>query len=279
MKKNAQKNDIILSIHDHVVPLILNKILNRNKIIIRTAGIVPNNYNYTEQKYLNNLLLKKIFLRLYRLANKVITFSNDNVRYFNSIGVNACCIYNNFEKQKIVSKINNKKILDIFFVGRFSYEKNAKFFLKNMLSIPNVNIHLVGDGNQKKKLKIISKGRQNVFFHGFVKNPFKKFLNKIDLLCITSKYDGTPNVMGEAMSHCIPVLAPKNVGLSNIFIKNEKNGFLYKSENDNSFKNKINQITGNYSLRKTKAKNGYLNIDRFNFKNTHQKLIDVIDNL
>jgi len=81
------------------------------------------------------------------------------------------------------------------------------------------------------------------------------------------------------MSYCIPVLAPKNVGLSNIFIKNEKNGFLYKSENNNSFKNKINQITGNYSLRKTKAKNGYLNIDRFNFRNTHQKLIDVIDNL
>lgn len=164
LKKNAQKNDIILSIHDHVVPLILNKILNRNKIIIRTAGIVPNNYNYTEQKYLNNLLLKKIFLRLYRLANKVITFSNDNVRYFNSIGVNACCIYNNFEKQKIISKINNKKILDIFFVGRFSYEKNAKFFLKNMLSVPNVNIHLVGDGNQKKKTKNNFKGKTKRFF-------------------------------------------------------------------------------------------------------------------
>lgn len=279
LKKKAQKKDIILSIHDHVVPLILNKIFNKNKIIIRTAGIVPNNNNFNEQRYLDNLLLKKIFLRIYRLADKVITFSEENVKYFYSIGVKACCIYNNFEKQKTLSVIKNKKILDIFFIGRFSYEKNADFFLKNMMNFSKVRIHLVGDGYQKEKLKIIAKRKPNIIFHGYVKNPFKKFLNKIDLLCVTSKFDGTPNVMGEAMSYGIPVLAPENVGLSNLFIKNEKNGFLYKSEDKNSFKKKINQIINNFSLRKNKAKNGYLNIRRYNFKNTHQKLIDEIDNL
>ena len=81
-----------------------------------------------------------------------------------------------------------------------------------------------------------------IFFYGFIKNPFEKFKNKIDLLCITSKYDGTPNVMGEAMSIGIPVLAPKNVGLANLFIGNEKNGFLYKSGDGNSFIRKINFI-------------------------------------
>ena len=35
--KRVTKNDIILSIQDHVVPLLLNKLFNRNKIIIRTA--------------------------------------------------------------------------------------------------------------------------------------------------------------------------------------------------------------------------------------------------
>ena len=86
------------------------------------------------------------------------------------------------------------------------------------------------------QMKKDAKNKNNIFFHGFIKNPFKKYLNKIDLLCINSKYDGTPNVMGEAMSHGIPILAPKNVGLTNLFIGNNKYGYLYKSEDSKSFK-------------------------------------------
>ena len=100
LKKESQKNDIILSIQDHVVPLLLNKLFNRNKIIIRTAGIIPNELNFEEYQHLNNLYLKKFFLRFYKLADKVITFSNENVNYLNLLGVKACCIYNNFERQK-----------------------------------------------------------------------------------------------------------------------------------------------------------------------------------
>ena len=148
-----------------------------------------------------------------------------------------------------------------------------------MKDYPNINIHLVGDGQYSKLLHEEAAGGKNVFFHGFVKNPFKKYLNKMDLLCINSKYDGTPNVMGEAMSHGIPVLAPKNVGLANLFIGNDKYGHLYKSENVNSFKKKINYIINDYKSAFDKAKMGYKNISRFSKKNTHSKLIEEIEKL
>ena len=81
------------------------------------------------------------------------------------------------------------------------------------------------------------------------------------------------------MSIGIPVLAPKNVGLANLFIGNEKNGFLYKSGDGNSFIRKINFIKKKFFLRSEKAKRAYLNINKFNIKNTHSKLIAEIENL
>ena len=53
---------------------------------------------------------------------------------------------------------------------------------------------------------------------------------------MTSKYDGTPNVLGEALSHGIPVVAPKNVGLANMVLKNGRYGYLYDPEKKNSFR-------------------------------------------
>tara|TARA_B100001540_G_scaffold305983_1_gene317582 strand:+ start:469 stop:1659 length:1191 start_codon:yes stop_codon:yes gene_type:complete len=279
-KKNEWKGEsIIFSMSDHFVPLVLNKLTLNSKMIIRTAGIVPNRYNKEEYKHMKNLIIKKILIRFYRLANIVVTFSSQNVKYFESLGIKACCIYNNFEKQKVVKNFKKNKKLNIFFVGRFSYEKNVDFFFQNLKNYSNINIHLVGDGEYKPELKKAAFGKKNVFFHGFVKNPFRKFLNKMDLLSINSKFDGTPNVMGEAMSYGIPVIAPKNVGLTNLFIGNDKYGYLYKSEDGRSFKKKINSIIRNYRAAFEKAKKAYKSISRFSKKNTHYKIIAEIEKL
>ena len=246
---------------------------------MRTAGIIPNRYNKEEYKYMKNLLIKKILIRFYRLSNKVVTFSSQNVKYFKSLGIKSCCIYNNFEKQKTIKNFKERKKLNIFYVGRFSYEKNVDFFFQNLKDYSNINIHLVGDGDYKSQLKKAAVGKKNIFFHGFVKNPFKKFLNKIDLLSVNSKFDGTPNVLGEAMSFRIPIIAPKNVGLANLLIGNDKYGYLYKSEDGNSFRKKINYIIKNYRKAFTKAKKAYNSISRFSEKRTLYKLIDEIEKL
>ena len=72
------------------------------------------------------------------------------------------------------------------------------------------------------------KGIKNVKIYGYIENGLKKFNKQIDAICITSRYDGTPNVLGEAVSYGIPCIAPKNVGLSNVILLNGKGGYLYK---------------------------------------------------
>ena len=100
-----------------------------------------------------------------------------------------------------------------------------------------------------------------------------QFLNqKIDVMCITSKFDGTPNVLGEAVSYKIPCIAPKGVGLSNLILLNGKGGYLYKPRSDDDFKNKLSSILLNYNDAIHKSKKAYKKLKRFDFDNTLKKL-------
>ena len=89
---------------------------------------------------------------------------------------------------------------------------------------------------------------------------------------ITSKYDGTPNVLGEAVAYKIPCLAPKGVGLSNLILLNGKGGYLYKPNSDNDFKVKLSSMLLNYKKAIYKSKLSYKELKRFGYNNTLIKL-------
>ena len=126
-------------------------------------------------------------------------------------------------------------------------------------------------------MKKISKNfSKNIKFHGYLKNPLIKMHKIIDLVCVTSKYDGTPNILGEALSYKIPCLAPTKVGLSNYLLKNGKFGYLYKPGNNKSFQKQIKNILNNYHLAINKTKKGFKSLDRFNKRNTLIKLEKLI---
>ena len=131
----------------------------------------------------------------------------------------------------------------------------------------------MGDGPDKRELLEVSKNyQQDIFFYNHVDAPFKKLSKSMDLICITSRYDGTPNVLGEAMSYNIPCVAPKEVGLCNILLNNGKFGYLYNAENNKSFKKKVLYALKNYKTSIIKAQHGYNSLKRFNSKNTLGKL-------
>ena len=81
------------------------------------------------------------------------------------------------------------------------------------------------------------------------------------------------------MSYKIPVLAPKNVGLVNFFLKNGKYGYLYKPGNNYSFQNQTNYIIKNYTEALKKSNLGYKSLNRFSEKNTLDKLRVLINRL
>ena len=273
----SKKKTIIFSLQEPLF-LLLFKFLGFNfKLVIRTPSAIINGRNKYEEKNINKVVKNKnFFLYFYKYANLVITSSIDNKLFFKKkIGVQKVISMNNFFPKNKIKKIKKRKIKNIFFIGRLIWDKNPSFFLESLIPLFNkvdFNIHIIGDGPDYVKLiKIGKKYKKKIKFYGFIKNPFKKFSDKIDIFSINSKFDGTPNVLGEAMSFKIPCIAPQNVGLANIFLGNGRFGTLYKPDSKLDFQKKIMHIINNYHLYVNKANLAYKSLDRFNLNNTLAK--------
>ena len=280
-----EKKKIIFSLDNHFLLLILKILGLKYNLIIRTPNPIYNIYNKQELQFLNNKgFTNKYEIYLYRFADLVITYSKQNqLSLKNKFNVKNAQHINNFFHKKKPAKYIKRKKLNIFFIGRFVESKDPIFFLKNMIKILNkinVKIYLLGEGELMTKLKVTSSmNKKDIKFLKFTNNPFDKYHKKIDLLCITSKFDGTPNVLGEGIGYSIPCVAPKNVGLANILLKNGKGGYLYSQGNDKSFQNTIIFAVKNYKKTINKTKIAYKTLDNFSKEKTLKKLMLLISKI
>ena len=291
ISKFFNKDSIVFSMDKHLYPLVLKFLGFNFKIILRIPNPIHNHSSLSKKKFINKNIftdnpgseLGILDLKFLKYSNKVIVYSKNHLYLLKkNYGLkNVELIRNYFPKYNGKKKL--KKIYNIFFVGRLVKSKDPVFFLKNSLELIenlNVKINIIGDGILLKKLRQIAKDlKKKVKFYGFVKNPFKKYNKIMDLLCLTSKYDGTPNVLGEATSFKIPCLAPRGIGCVNEIFNNGKYANLYKSGNNSNFKKVLSFSIKNYKNTIEKSKKAYRNLEKYSEKNTLKKLNELLENL
>lgn len=120
--------------------------------------------------------------------------------------------------------------------GRLHIDKDYPTLLKAFRTvvkeIPDATLHIYGEGPQEQELKTLSKSLEmenNIVFEGFVQDMGRE-LQKYKYFVLSSKAEGLPNVLMEAMSlglACISTdcdFGPRQV------ISNEKNGILVPVE-------------------------------------------------
>ena len=274
LKENKIK---IFSLDDHFLLLLLKFVGMNFKLILRTPNPIFNIYNKDEQKFRNYKGFTNTFeIYFYRYADLVITYSKQNkLSLIKKFKVKNAHHINNFFEKKFVKKNKIKKIYNVFFIGRLVESKDPIFFLSNMLKLQkkiNIKIYILGNGLLINSLKQVSKNSKNVKFLNYIDKPFEKYYSLIDLFCVTSKFDGTPNVLGEALAYSIPCVAPKNVGLSNYMLKNGKGGYLYKQGNDKSFQDNVAYALKYYQKTIRKSYISFKHLENFSKKNTLTKL-------
>ncbi len=165
--------------------------------------------------------LREMALKKYRLASD----SKISVVYY---GINSALTYSQNSQESSFDKFT------FGIVGRLVPIKGHELFIESAELLFSRTEHdsllrflIVGDGPEREKIKnmaINSDIRENVFFSGWRRDSI---YNDIDVLCVTSKNEGVPFVILEALLSKKPVIAVDSGGIKDIFTIVKDHGSFY----------------------------------------------------
>jgi glycosyltransferase involved in cell wall biosynthesis len=199
------------------------------------------------------LVLKKFF---YPKSNRLIVQTKAIKSYFEDFVANERLeiIKNPLAPELILkrdlSKIKERLILN---VGRLDDQKNQDLLIKAFANIPNENwkLILIGEGtNRMRYTNLIAKLnlQEQVILKGNV-NCVEYYYNTASLFVFTSRYEGYPNALTEAMYFGIPCISTNCPSGPSELISDDKNGFLIPVGNQNVLETKMRLLMSDENLR------------------------------
>ena len=277
------KNTLVFSFQANIYCIMLCKFLNV-RIVSRS--------NSSPSGWYHNSIKKFIYKKIISLADIVlvnsIDFKNQMIKKFK---IKVHCIYNPLNSKEILIKskygkrdkffVNKKNCLKILNIGRFTDQKDqitilkAANFLKNKI---NFKILIIGRGVEEKNLK---KYIENKNLHNYVK--IKKFLNnpygvikQTDMMVLSSKYEGLPNVLLEAIALNKFVISSNCPTGPKEILLNGKGGLLFKVGDYKDLSNKILYYLNNKSKSKKMLNFAKKNLNRFNLNSNLDKYYNLV---
>lgn len=196
--------------------------------------------------------------KIYERMNCIISPSNfmkENLKK-NGLKNNNFIVLHNF-----VNESNTKKLKDdnyILYFGRLSREKGIYNLLKAISNLKDVNLKIAGDGPEKENvIKFINKKEINdrVEILGYLNsNEIKIHISKCSFVVVPSIwYENCPYSILETIEIGKPVIASKIGGIPELIDDNET-GMLYKYDDCNELKEKIEKLYQDKKLRESMGK-------------------------
>jgi len=137
--------------------------------------------------------------------------------------------------------------LILIYTGQFIMRKNQQFAIENFLALSSDNAEmnavmlLLGDGADYKELYAKYSHNEAILFTGNVSNV-SEYLQASDIYLSTSKSEGLPNGVLEAMATGLPVLLSDILQHKEIHEINENVGFLYELGNSEDFQHQLTML-------------------------------------
>lgn len=160
-----------------------------------------------------------------------------------------------------------KKEKSIISVGRLSPVKQYDLLIKACSGIPGCTLTIVGEGPERQYLETLAKElKVNLNLPGNLPNEeIPRILQEHHVFAITSKWEGHPKALLEAMACGMPCIGAEAIGIRNV-IKHNENGWLVKPTIQ-GIKDGIDMILKDTPLSESLGKNAHRFVkDTFSFK-------------
>ena len=242
------------------------------KIIIRS--------NSSPSGWSKNIIKNYLYRIIYGWADKIIVNSLDFKRELKKkFNLNSICIYNPLNKKEILEdskkdfKINFFKndSFNLIKVARFSEQKDHECLVKAIWLLKDkfkIRLLLLGSGPTQGKIATLIENlrlKKNIHIIPFKKNPYS-LIKKSHIFILSSKYEGLPNSLLEAIVLNKPVISSNCPTGPNEILDKGRGGLLFAVGDYKLLANKIEQCIKSKNQMAQKRRYAYKRLDRFNYR-------------
>lgn len=198
----------------------------------------------------------KMFLlkKAYKNFDKIITQSQDMtlnlLNCFNLERKKIIEINNPVDIERITAESSKNKLIELdstskklLCVGRLEKQKGFDLIIPLMKDFieDNIKLYIIGEGSQRKELEILISTlhlEEKVFLLGKKENPYI-YMKEADLFILSSRYEGFPNALIEALGLGLYSICNNILGGVNEIIIPHINGVIVNFQEKEKLKNII----------------------------------------
>lgn len=235
---------------------------NIPKIVLSTRSLNPTNF-LSNRFYYRSIMKRLSFFGQVKILNNSQVGASSYEEWLNLKPNKIEVIKNGFDLKLFPVndfQRNDSKHFVIGGVMRLTHEKNIELWvaLAREISLQNLNVEflIIGDGPEKRKLqKYIHKNQLSNYFTFLKPNSnVYQYMSQFNVLLLTSRIEGLPNVLIEAQLFGVPVISTNVGGASETFVDGVS-GFLLKSCDPIEFVDLIKNLVNDKNLTSYLSRN------------------------
>lgn len=264
LRKNTDILQCMMLTPNGLVGIIAKKLFG-----IRVVAWTRSDYKYSiKRNFITRLITSLVLKNLDIVLTQTNSIKNEILEDFPDLRVKV--VPNGVDMKKGEAGGNN-----IVFVGNLTERKGLEYLISAVKRLEkNMGVLIVGDGPERKRLERMSEGL-NVSFAGRVlPGEVGKYMKRGRVFVLPSvggKGEGLPNVILEAMSLGLPVIATRIAGIPDV-IEHGKTGFLVKPKDSEQIARYLNKLLKDEKLRKRMSKNCLREVKKYSWERVVGKL-------
>ena len=271
----------------NLIVIVISKFHNK-KVFVRDEI-----NNLKKRSFLNKFFNKVFFYIIDDFIDCYLSIGIENTNTLKKYGINKKKIFNVpyvvDNKFFYLKKKNVQQKLKILFTGKLIHKKGCDILLKSIFLLNKKNdfknktdVIIVGEGNLKNNYLELKKklNLNNVKFCGFKnQNLIKKYYNNSNLFIMPSREENWGLAVNEAMASSNAIICSNSVGCSKNLVKNNFNGYIFKSDDYIDLARKIFMFYKNPSRINLFAKNSLKIISKHSFNECYAGIIKAINHV